>query len=380
MTTIMPQPFSQHHEVSEKSFLSGNGEKIENGHKNKEFKTSPKIQPGGTGKYVPEGEKITVGNYLSSNSVSSPMVTISASPDAPHANILKSVLHDCEQLSATALRGKYPREYNSWKNRKSRCAKLGYKWAQPWNDFRQFLRDMGPAKPGETLDRIDNELKEYGPGLCRWASSAVQNNNKGDNVKIVIPLTGEVFTPQKLANLHNVTPKTVYKWVAGNWSPYELLAGKKSDALRAEYIAADELKSKLPPVPPKGVKPPVHKIPTLPFPSEESCLAQMHKLGMDIHDEDEVKAFMSQIDAEYATLGEWVKRHNLGYDEPQPKLQHLKFKPSVPPAPHVLPSQSALNLEDAAYDDDDDDDDDGYDPADCAPPDYEGEDFTGEEQ
>jgi hypothetical protein len=62
--------------------------------------------------------------------------------------------------------------------------------------------------------------------LCEWAGKVTQNNNKSDNIKVVVPLTGEVFTPQKLAKLHGVQVKTVYKWISKYYSVLELLAGR----------------------------------------------------------------------------------------------------------------------------------------------------------
>ena len=93
--------------------------------------------------------------------------------------------------------------------------------------------------PGHTLDRMDPEGDAYGPGLCRWANITVQNNNKTNNLRIVVPLTGEVLTPRKVATRHGVTHKTACKWFA-TYSPYELLIGKRSKALHAAWVAVDD--------------------------------------------------------------------------------------------------------------------------------------------
>jgi hypothetical protein len=69
---------------------------------------------------------------------------------------------------------------------------------------------MGPKPtPAHTLDRKDNAVQAYGPDLCRWASKTTQNNNKSDNIKVAIPLTGEEYTPQRLAKLHKVSVTTI---------------------------------------------------------------------------------------------------------------------------------------------------------------------------
>lgn len=86
-------------------------------------------------------------------------------------------LRDIERLTKTALKKKYSREYNSWRNGKSR-AKETNDWDPAFEDFSDFLRIMGPSKPGETLDRIDWNDLHYGPGRCRWASKKLQANNR----------------------------------------------------------------------------------------------------------------------------------------------------------------------------------------------------------
>ena len=56
-----------------------------------------------------------------------------------------------------------------------------------WNDsFEAFYSDVGP-RPGleMTLDRIDNN-GNYEPGNVRWATRATQNNNRRNNVFVVV--------------------------------------------------------------------------------------------------------------------------------------------------------------------------------------------------
>lgn len=45
-----------------------------------------------------------------------------------------------------------------------------------WNNFENFLSDMGPGKPGWSLERVDND-KGYCPENCCWATAKQQGLN-----------------------------------------------------------------------------------------------------------------------------------------------------------------------------------------------------------
>jgi hypothetical protein len=86
--------------------------------------------------------------------------------------------------------------YNSWAAMKRRCndpthhhyesyGERGICYQDSWEDFENFLADMGVRLEGTTLDRIDpngNYCKEN----CRWATSHVQSLNKRNAVKITV--------------------------------------------------------------------------------------------------------------------------------------------------------------------------------------------------
>lgn len=79
-------------------------------------------------------------------------------------------------------------EYTIWISMRQRCLNprnkayplyggRGIAICARWNNFSNFLQDMGPRPaPGQSLDRIDND-GNYEPGNCRWATSVEQGAN-----------------------------------------------------------------------------------------------------------------------------------------------------------------------------------------------------------
>lgn len=56
----------------------------------------------------------------------------------------------------------------------------GIKVCDRWEDFNNFLSDMG-ARPGPkfTVERMDND-GDYEPSNCKWATMAEQNKNRSN--------------------------------------------------------------------------------------------------------------------------------------------------------------------------------------------------------
>lgn len=104
------------------------------------------------------------------------------------------------------------REYMAWRNARNRCYNKrnrqyenyggrGIRMATVWDDFAQFLADMGPCPEGMTLDRENND-GHYAPGNCRWATNSEQQNNRQSNVHF--KWKGKVRTLAQIAELEAI--------------------------------------------------------------------------------------------------------------------------------------------------------------------------------
>lgn len=97
--------------------------------------------------------------------------------------------------------------YKSWSGMKDRCGKKGgyeehISYCKEWEDFRNFLRDMGECPKGLSLDRIDPH-GNYEPSNCRWADMRTQQNNRTNNRRF--EYNGENLTLAQLARKYEIS-------------------------------------------------------------------------------------------------------------------------------------------------------------------------------
>lgn len=123
------------------------------------------------------------------------------------------------------------KEYAVWNSMRQRCfnpknsrypryGARGIGISESWNDFGQFIRDMGPCPPGMTIERIDNN-KGYSKENCKWATYAEQNRNNC-NTRMVT-LNGETMCIKDWADRLGIKVVTVNVRIHKGWTPERAL-------------------------------------------------------------------------------------------------------------------------------------------------------------
>lgn len=104
-------------------------------------------------------------------------------------------------------------EHKAWTSLRERCSNpslksyhryggRGISVCARWDEFQNFLEDMGPRpSPYHSIDRIDVN-GNYEPGNCRWATSSTQGNNRENNRHIEV--NGVTMTHVDAASLLGV--------------------------------------------------------------------------------------------------------------------------------------------------------------------------------
>ena len=111
------------------------------------------------------------------------------------------------------------RTYQIWKGMRKRCSNpndtcyrlygaIGIKVCKRWEKFEHFYSDMGECPPGLSIDRINN-MGDYKPSNCRWATVKQQLNNTSRNQ--MITHNNETLTLSQWAERSKVSYQTFWQ-------------------------------------------------------------------------------------------------------------------------------------------------------------------------
>ena len=134
------------------------------------------------------------------------------------------------------------KEFNSWRAMKERCNNpkyhayhryggRGISYCKRWENFGNFLKDMGKRPDGCSLDRIDND-GDYCPENCRWATQKEQVKNSTRVIHATV--TKDMLLSAKCSMA------TVYKRLRQGWTLDDALNTPPADprvVLREKCLA-----------------------------------------------------------------------------------------------------------------------------------------------
>lgn len=89
-----------------------------------------------------------------------------------------------------------------------------------WNDFWNFVADMGYKPDGYTLDRIEGD-KGYSPENCRWATRKEQTINRSQTIRI--SYNGTEQTILEWSEELGLSEKTIYFRFRRGWDTDDIL-------------------------------------------------------------------------------------------------------------------------------------------------------------
>jgi hypothetical protein len=123
-------------------------------------------------------------------------------------------------------------EYPVWWMMKQRCENPNGRWyhryggrgivvCERWQDFENFIADMGRRpSPSHTIERINND-GNYCPENCCWADRTRQARNRRSNRMICID--GERKTLAEWAESSGIQATTIAFRISKGWKESELL-------------------------------------------------------------------------------------------------------------------------------------------------------------
>jgi hypothetical protein len=130
------------------------------------------------------------------------------------------------------LSQRHARTYRIWLGMKTRClnakhstfknyGKRGIEICPQWLKFEVFLKDMGEAPVGLSLERMDND-GHYEPANCKWATCFEQGSNTRHNVWL--EWKGRRMIMTEVARMENVRLCSFRNYMAAGRSVEEAVA------------------------------------------------------------------------------------------------------------------------------------------------------------
>lgn len=119
-------------------------------------------------------------------------------------------------------------EYSAWNSMMRRCLNKkqanyknyggrGITVCEKWKDFAVFFEDMGPRpSQAHSLDRINN-MGNYEPSNCRWATWTQQARNKRNSRVLIV--AGESATVPEWAEKTGLGRSTIKERLRRGWDP-----------------------------------------------------------------------------------------------------------------------------------------------------------------
>jgi len=132
--------------------------------------------------------------------------------------------------------GEHTAEYDIWRSMRQRCSDVGcpryeqygargIRVCERWNDYANFIADMGRRPPEKaSIDRIDNS-GDYTPENCRWATAKEQANNRSSNK--IVEFNGERMTVSQWSSKIGIGYSALVKRLSKGWSPQKALTTPK---------------------------------------------------------------------------------------------------------------------------------------------------------
>lgn len=127
----------------------------------------------------------------------------------------------------------HPREFSSYRTMRQRCynpnspeyhnyGARGITVCERWlKSFAAFVEDMGLRPSQHSLDRYPNNLGNYEPGNCRWATPRQQSNNT--RRCRYVTMDGRTQTLTQWAREIGIKPTLVIARVHVGWGEIEAL-------------------------------------------------------------------------------------------------------------------------------------------------------------